>query len=242
MPDLAPSTIVQRVRADLVQAADLATRETGRRFFKEDVLAYGVTVPAASSIARRYLAEIKAEGMDKAGVFALCDELWASGYLEEAIVACAFSESQVKVYEAADFEVFERWVHEHVTNWAACDTLCNHTVGDLLMRCPELGERLVGWTASTNRWVRRAAAVSLVVPARRGQFHPLVLRIADALLTDTDDLVRKGYGWMLKAASEHDQTTVFDYVMDHKDVMPRTALRYAIEKMPAELKQQAMMR
>jgi 3-methyladenine DNA glycosylase AlkD len=57
-----------------------------------------------------------------------------------------------------------------------------------------------------------------------------------------DDLVQKGYGWMLKAASEFDQKAVFDYVMSKKDVMPRTALRYAIEKMPQELRTEAMKR
>jgi 3-methyladenine DNA glycosylase AlkD len=57
---------------------------------------------------------------------------------------------------------------------------------------------------------------------------------------DGDDLVQKGYGWMLKAASQFDQQAVFEYVMSKKAVMPRTALRYAIEKMPDELKKQAM--
>ena len=57
---------------------------------------------------------------------------------------------------------------------------------------------------------------------------------------DTDDLVRKGYGWMLKSASQAHQQEVFAYVMRHKDAMPRTALRYAIEKMPGDLKARAM--
>jgi len=53
-------------------------------------------------------------------------------------------------------------------------------------------------------------------------------------------LVQKGYGWMLKAASIGNQKAVFDFVVKYKDKMPRTALRYAIEKMPAKLKKQAM--
>lgn len=57
---------------------------------------------------------------------------------------------------------------------------------------------------------------------------------------DKDDMVQKGYGWMLKAASEANQERVFDYVMSKKNVMPRTSLRYAIEKMPQELRPKAM--
>ena len=53
-------------------------------------------------------------------------------------------------------------------------------------------------------------------------------------------MVQKGYGWMLKVASQAHLQEVFDYVMKHKAVMPRTALRYAIEKMPPELKSEAM--
>ena len=64
--------------------------------------------------------------------------------------------------------------------------------------------------------------------------------MADILLTDSDDMVQKGYGWMLKAASEANQKQVFDYVMKKKDIMPRTSLRYAIEKMLPELRLKAM--
>jgi 3-methyladenine DNA glycosylase AlkD len=55
-------------------------------------------------------------------------------------------------------------------------------------------------------------------------------------------MVQKGYGWMLKVASQVHQKEVIDFIMQRKDKMPRTALRYAIEKMPAELKQRAMIK
>ena len=67
-----------------------------------------------------------------------------------------------------------------------------------------------------------------------------IFEIADILLEDLDDMVQKGYGWMLKVASQIHQKQVFTYVMKHKSQMPRTALRYAIEKMPKDLKAKAM--
>ncbi len=88
--------------------------------------------------------------------------------------------------------------------------------------------------------MRRAAAVSLIIPARNGKFLADIFEIADLLLTDADDLVQKGYGWMLKVAANKHEQEVFEYVMKHKSLMPRTALRYAIEKMPADLKARAM--
>lgn len=59
-------------------------------------------------------------------------------------------------------------------------------------------------------------------------------------MLDSDDLVQKGYGWMLKALSQSDEDLVFQYVLSKRAVMPRTALRYAIEKMPGEKRREAM--
>jgi 3-methyladenine DNA glycosylase AlkD len=84
--------------------------------------------------------------------------------------------------------------------------------------------------------------VTLILPARKGMFLEDVLEISDILLRDKDDLVQKGYGWMLKEASKSHQEEVFEYIMAKKDEMPRTALRYAIEKMPVEMRKNAMMR
>jgi 3-methyladenine DNA glycosylase AlkD len=67
-----------------------------------------------------------------------------------------------------------------------------------------------------------------------------VFRIADLLLEDEEDLVRKAYGWLLKEASKTHQDEVFAYVVDRRDRMPRISYRYAIEKLPEEMRRQAM--
>ncbi len=80
----------------------------------------------------------------------------------------------------------------------------------------------------------------LIYSLRRKQLLDAAFEVADMLLLDKDDLVQKGYGWMLKEASNNYPEEVFDYVMRHKKVMPRTALRYAIEKLSPELRKEAM--
>lgn len=230
--------VIARIRQELRQNADDKKRESGERFFKEGVKLYGLTAHTVNRLAKAYLREVKQRG--KQDVFALCEDLWRSGYMEEALIACTWSHTVRKAYEREDIGVFERWVSKYVTNWATCDTLCNHSVGDLIDMYPPLVERLKSWATSENRWMRRASAVSLIVPVKRGRFLEDVFQIADILLLDADDLVRKGYGWMLKSASEAHQQEVFDYVIRHRAVMPRTSLRYAIEKMPQNLKARAM--
>jgi 3-methyladenine DNA glycosylase AlkD len=64
--------------------------------------------------------------------------------------------------------------------------------------------------------------------------------VADILLTDPEDLVQKGYGWMLKEAADSYRDEVYRYVLEHRAMMPRTALRYAIEKMPPSMRKEAM--
>lgn len=233
-------SILSSLRATLRQASDEAVKTLGQRFFKEAVKLYGVKTPIVSKLAKQYDQQILS--IPKSQVFELCEELWQSGYLEETFIACHFSYRLAKTYQPEDFQIFERWIGQYVTNWASCDTFCNHTVGSFIVRYPEYLSRLIGWTSSPNRWVKRAAAVSLIVPARHGQFLPEVFTIANRLLTDSDDMVQKGYGWLLKVASQTHQLEIFEYVMANKASMPRTALRYAIEKMPLKLKKQAMAR
>ena len=201
---------------------------------------YGIKAAGVEAVAKKYFAELA--GHSKEEILARCEQLWEADLLEESIIACLWSERLVKKYEPADFQLLARWLDTYVNNWASCDTLCNHTIGGFIEKYPQYTAQLQEWTRSPNRWVRRGAAVSLIIPARRGKFLPEIFAIASLLLQDRDDLVQKGYGWMLKAASQAHQREVFEFVLARKALMPRTALRYAIEKMPAELKAQAMAR
>jgi 3-methyladenine DNA glycosylase AlkD len=230
--------ILEKIRRELKDNIDENTRLSGQRFFKEDVNIYGVKTAVVSRIGKEYFKGIKEKS--KTEIFNYCEELWQSGYMEESFIACNWSYFICKKYEPADFAVFEKWVNNYVSNWASCDTLCNHTVGAFIDMYPEYLSGLKKWARSRNRWMRRASAVSLIIPARQGKFLDDVIEIADILLLDRDDMVQKGYGWMLKEASRKNQKEVFDYITKNKKTMPRTALRYAIEKMPQELKTEAM--
>ena len=233
-------TTVEQVRLTLKESIEEKTRASSSRYFKENEApkVYGVRTAEVIRIGKYGLQQIK--NLPKQQIFELCEELWSTGYLEEAAIACIWAESLHKQYEPADFQVFEHWVHNYVTNWAACDTLCNHTIGTFIMMYPDYIAELKKWATSSNLWVKRASSVTLIIPARKGLFLDDIFQIALILLHDNNDLVQKGYGWMLKAASEAHQKEVFDFVVKQKATMPRTALRYAIEKMPADMKAEAM--
>jgi len=230
--------IINKIRNELAKNANEKDKLSGARFFKEDVSLYGVKSSVTGKIAKENFKLIC--NLPKEDIFKLCEELWQSSYLEESFIACNWSYNLHNKFEPADFKRFEYWVNTYISNWASCDTLCNHTVGTFIMMYPRFINQLKSWCLTKNRWTRRAAAVSLIIPARKALFADDIFEIADILLRDTDDMVQKGYGWMLKVTSQVRQKEVFDFVVERKSLMPRTALRYAIEKMPAEMKKIAM--
>jgi 3-methyladenine DNA glycosylase AlkD len=232
------SNIVSGIIQELEIQGDEKIRKSSQHFFKETIKFHGIKSSVVLRIGKEYFKKLRDKS--KKEIFDLCDELWQTGYFEESIMACNWSYYRHKDFEPADLKIFEKWLHLYVSNWATCDTLCNHTIGTLLEMYPEFITELKKWAKSENRWMRRASAVSLIIPARKGKFLHDILEISDMLLTDKDDMVQKGYGWMLKAASEFHQKPVFEYVIGKKAIMPRTSLRYAIEKMPRELREQAM--
>lgn len=232
------NNVINKIRKELKKNADKKVRKSGERFFKEKVNLYGLKTALVVQLGKRYWKEIQSK--NKKEVFGLCEELWKSGYMEESFIACNWSHNLRRSYEEKDFLIFEKWVRNYVSNWASCDTFCNHTIGTFVEMYPKFLQNLKKWTRSKNRWMKRASAVSLIVPAKRGKFLGDVFEIANSLLLDQDDMVQKGYGWLLKVASQAHQKEVFNYVMKNKKIMPRTALRYAIEKMPKELKIRAM--
>ena len=236
----------EKIQKFLQENSDEKVAISGQRFFKSPIKIHGVSTPRIHKFSKEIFREMKdgcVEGVGlKDKVFSLSERLWRTGYLEECIIACNLSDFVAKDFVEMDFQVFEKWISKYVKNWATCDTFCNHTMGDFLMKFPEFISEMKKWTNSSNMWLRRAGAVSLILPIRRGFFIDECFEIAEILLNDKEDLVQKGYGWMLKVASEVDQKRVFDFVILRKYIMPRTALRYAIEKMPRELKKQAMER
>jgi 3-methyladenine DNA glycosylase AlkD len=232
--------VLAAVRQELRQSIDEKTRASAQRFFKEEVKFHGVKSALVKKIATKYFREIK--DRDKKEIFSLCEDLLQANFGEEAFIAFEWSYTLRRKYEPEDFAVFERWVDLYVDNWAKCDTLCNHTLGTFVEMYPQFIENLEVWARAENRWLRRASAVTLILPARKGAFLQEVFEISDILLMDKDDMVQKGYGWLLKEASRKHQAEVFDYVMKWKAQMPRTALRYAIEKMPVEMRKRAMER
>ncbi len=233
--------LIRGIRLELLRKVEPRYREGITNFFKGDPVKFlGVRTPHVRAISAKAFKALK--GADKREVWALCDRLLASGYGEERTVAFDWAWRLRKKLEPSDFKVFERWLARHCADWAGVDDLSCHALGYLLYEFPGLLPRLTAWRRSSKWHLRRASAVCLIYSVRRKKKLGPALKTADALLMDEHDLVQKGYGWLLKEATRHYPKIVFEYVLKHNARMPRTALRYAIEKLPAGWRKRAMAR
>lgn len=231
-------TIVKSIVSELKQAAEPKYKKAQRWFFKEPMDLYGVRVGEVRKITNRMYKKI--EPKTKKQVFALCEELLEFDKQETRIVAFQWASKIRKEWKESDFKTFEKWLKTNVSNWASCDDLCTGALGEFLLVFPTYISKTHAWRTSKNRWIRRGSAVSLILPVKKDGQLEEVFACAETLLMDPDDMVQKGYGWMLKEASNVFPQEVFEFVMKHKKEMPRTSLRYAIEKLPKDKKKLAM--
>ncbi|UCG37430.1 MAG: DNA alkylation repair protein [Candidatus Bathyarchaeota archaeon] len=234
---------VQEIRDTLKKLSDPEKRRRRilwEKQYQETPKLYGVPIPVVRKLSSEFFKKIK--NKPKKEILQLCNDLLKSGYSEERTAAFDWAFRLRRTYEESDFHLLESWLTEHVRSWGACDDFCTHALGAFIYRFPEFIQKTRRWTRSENRWIRRASAVCLIYSVRRKERLKDIFETADALLTDQDVMVQKGYGWMLKEASNHFPLEVFNYVMKHRKEMPRTALRYAIEKLSSELRIEAMKR
>ncbi|MFW9852512.1 MAG: DNA alkylation repair protein [Candidatus Thorarchaeota archaeon] len=201
----------------------------------------GVRIPEIRKIANSFFQKLKVLGIKNIDdIILYCEYLLESRIAELRTIAFQWSFKCKKQFQPKHFIVFERWLKKYVTGWGSTDDFCVKSFGYFIYTFPEFIPKVKKWTNSRNQWVRRASAVVLIYGLRRGEFLEDAFELADLLFNDEEMYVLKGYGWMLKEASNTYKDKVFAYVMKNKEDMPRTSLRYAIEKMPDEMRKKAM--
>ncbi|MFV8409163.1 DNA alkylation repair protein [Vibrio owensii] len=174
-------------------------------------------------------------------VFEQCETLLAERDWALSVIAFDWAFRVKKHYDAATYDRFESWLYQYITDWNDCDDFCTHALGVLIAQDNSLFTRTLEWVKSDNFAVRRAAAVTLIYPINKGLYKRTEpFHIADLLLEDDHYLVQKGYGWMLKVLAQKEPERVVDYLKRHHSKMPRTAFRYAIEKLDKQTKRELM--
>ncbi|MFH0818829.1 MAG: DNA alkylation repair protein [Patescibacteria group bacterium] len=124
--------------------------------------------------------------------------------------------------------------YNNINNWDLVDVTCPHIVGDYLLNKDR--KILYQFAKSNHLWKKRIAMITCLAFIREKDFTDII-KLADILLHDQHDLIHKAVGWMLREAGKHDQKLLEAYLNRNYKTMPRTMLRYAIEKLPESKRQ-----
>lgn len=178
---------------------------------------------------------------DKANIFIISELLLEQRNWPMGVIAFDFAYRVKDQYDENTFSVFEKWLIKYVRGWGDCDDFCTHAFGEFIIQNTSLAQKVIPWAMRDEFWMRRAAAVVLIPSIHHDKYEETnPTAISDLLMKDKEDLVRKGYGWMLKVLSTKEPQYVYDYLVKYKGVMPRVAFRYALEKMDQERKYELM--
>jgi 3-methyladenine DNA glycosylase AlkD len=159
------------------------------------------------------------------------DTLVRDPYLETKSVGIEIVARYRRSFAPRHLAHWKRWLAaNHSANWATTDAICGALIGPLLAAHPSLIAKMPAWARHRNLWVRRASIVSLIVPMRDGLGVEVVYEIAPTLHPDEADLIHKAVGWALREAGKRDSTRLERYLLRYGPSIPRTTVRYAIER------------
>ncbi|ADK96181.1 DNA alkylation repair protein [Prevotella melaninogenica] len=216
-------TITNKLQA----LSDAEKREIFPKFFKAGKGEYGegdrflgVTVPNIRAIAKLHK-DISIEEIRE-----LIQSEWHEVRLCALIIMV---ENSKKKDEALRKELFNLYLSQtkRINNWDLIDLSCRFIIGEYLL--DKSRDILYHLAQSPLLWDNRIAIVSTYAFIRKGQLED-TYALSDLMMQHPHDLMHKAIGWMLREAGKRDSERLYDYVMSHRADMPRTMLRYAIEK------------
>jgi 3-methyladenine DNA glycosylase AlkD len=223
------------ISKEVVNALKLVATEERRKvnewFFKTGKGEYGygdiflgVNVPDLRRIAKKFSHEISLKELT---------ELIRSPIHEVRLCALIILVNKYKKeYSDKIYQYYLKHLNS-VNNWDLVDTSAPHIVGDYLYKNPEKSKILFEFARSKNIWVRRISIVSTFTFIRNNEFNK-TLEIAKLLLNDEHDLIHKAVGWMLREIYKREDCLIKRFLRQNYAQIPRTTLRYAIERMDEE--------
>ncbi|MBI5133242.1 MAG: DNA alkylation repair protein [Thaumarchaeota archaeon] len=223
--------LLPKLKEELLASANPEKAKILQRFFKtgkgeygEGDIFFGLTVPESRKIARKY----------SALNFAETRLLLKSKIHEERLIALLILVHNFN-NGSAEKKIYDFYLRhaQHINNWDLVDLSADKIVGAYLSDEPK--DILYTLSRSENLWERRIAIISTFHFIKNNEFGE-ALKISKILLQDKHDLIQKAVGWMLREVGKRSFSTEEAFLKEHYKRMPRTMLRYAIEKFPEKLR------
>ena len=209
------------------RVSDLARfYKTGPGEYAEGDVFLGGTVPQTRSVASSY----------KNLEFVEVQKLFNSPFHEARLCAAIILNLQFKTAKSSQerkriFDFYLKQVRaERVNNWDIVDVSAPW-MGVYLTEVEDPMPLLIKFSKSKSLWQRRISIILTFALIRAGDLEPTII-ISEALLKDKEDLIHKAVGWMLRELGKKDVNLLRRFLKQHSHEMPRTMLRYAIERLP----------
>lgn len=206
----------------------------GLTFFKEgdDVRLFGIKSSAVRGIEKE-VSQLVRQAWTVEQAIAFCDLMVRDPHLEAKAVGFLLLGRYRRDFERGLLENVYSWIAAGCCpNWATIDGLAPRLITPLLLQYPDLAGQVMRWTSSSDIWLRRAALVTFVPLARKGNLLDQSYSAAQAVLGDREDLIHKACGWLLRECGRTDMPRLERFLLRHGPGIPRTTVRYAIERFP----------
>jgi 3-methyladenine DNA glycosylase AlkD len=239
-PTNAPTTkeIAAQIRHALKHGGSPEHAAGVQWFFKDEIKSRGWYTADLRRAARSFRREIRKDlGLDF--LVKIADELFSGSVLEEKVAAVFLLEKLDTEFGDHEFKLFESWL-DRVSSWADHDALVHDLIAPMVASSPARVKNVFRWAKSRNRWHRRAACVALIRGTRAKMFFPEITKLSNSLLTDEDDMVQKGLGWLLRETAKFDPKRTVPYLMKIRQSAPRLVLRTACETLPETMKKRIL--
>jgi 3-methyladenine DNA glycosylase AlkD len=229
---LTASAVADLIDSELRQLADPKRAESAQRFFTAPIPALGIDAATQRGFAKNWIRKLKGQWNVKAAIV-LCGLLFQRPHIEARGAGFLVLAGFQTEFDKALFHQAEQWLGRYLDNWALVDGFSAEVLTPLLRRHPELMAELPRWAGNGNLWIRRAAVVTLVPFARKGERLDESYRLVESLFGDPEDLMHKATGWLLRDAGKTNAKRLETFLLRHHSAIPRTTVRYAIERFPA---------
>jgi 3-methyladenine DNA glycosylase AlkD len=238
MGQATPTHIADHIRRVLKDGGSAPHSVEVQHFFKQEVRSRGWYTAELRKFAVRFRRSILRErGMDF--LVHVADELFSGKILEEKIMGVFLLEDQTESLGDREFQLFTSWI-DRISSWSDHDSLVHCLLSPMVAAKASRSREVFAWAKSPNRWRRRAACVALIRGARERHFRPQILRLANQLLHDQDDMVQKGLGWLLRETAKADRDGTVPYLMKIREKAPRLVLRTACETLPVPVRKRLL--
>ena len=224
---------INEIRNLLIESADEVTKEKVLKL-TSGAKCIGVSVPKIRQLAKDFKVEFS--NLDFGIICEIADQFFKTECREEILFIIFIIAQQKQNFNKIEWKRIGIWL-KHIDNWETCDQLSGNVVTPIIVKNPDLLEKLFELTKSANKWERRFAVATVANINHGGRAYPKeTFRICKPLLTDRETVVTKAVGWAIREISKKCPEETINFLKENLEIIPKKLLKESSELLPEKAK------